>query len=151
VPVVGDAYDLIYTLGSTCASVDASNPGALSPTGNSGGLPLAGNTGPAAALAGGASGAPGSSAVTGSSGQPLGSSGTAPPAPPASSGAAPPATGRAGQAAPVATAAVGPLTSRHIWTLYLAVVLALLVGAGVQLRPLSRAAPPPGPRPPSNP
>ena len=130
VPFVGDVYNLVYTLGSTCASVQASNPGGGAPAGN-GGQPLlpvvVGNTGQPSA--------PPSAPVAGSSG-PAANTG---PAAPTAAPAVVPTTAAPRPTRPVTATTTGPLTAHSIWTLYLAVVLAMgavLVGAGVQLRPM---------------
>ena len=128
VPLAGDIYNGDYTLGSSCASVTAANPG--------GALPGAGGTLPGAPATGGL--AP---ASTGSGAAAPGSAGLAASYSPASGAA--PASG--GSSAPSAagsrpSGAAGPtlagqLVSRRFTTLYLFVVLALtalLVGAGVR-------------------
>jgi len=141
----GQTQKALYTLGSSCASVQAGVPA----TGSSGQTTLpsvTGSSGSSAPLAAGSAAAPESapapSGSTGNSGAPAAPAPAAPTAAPTPK----PAPG------PVTAAAGGPLTSHHVWTLYLAVVLALaavLVGAGVQLRPLPRRIRPPGAGPPS--
>ena len=142
VPVVGDTYNLDYTLGSTCAQ--AQTAGGSSPAGT---VTVSGPAGAAVSHPGGAASAPASSAPASS--PPASSSFSTLPSGGGSEalGATSAPSGSTAAPAPSAsrpTAAVlGPLTSSRFSYLYLSVVLALvalLVGGGTQLRTVGRRA-----------